>query len=189
MKMSVRDIPGRVILDTSVLNFNLEHGGRIFESERPSNNLSQRTKDDVIALYNIFGVGERASWQLAISPFTYKEIISIQDASERYYLKNWFKDVWDYWLSVLEEDDDSPSFREAEQLKIRLLSSGALDALPDMEDRVLICDALAYNCDCFCTRDFRTILKHRKELDPLSIQILTPTEWWGSIKPYARLWV
>ena len=187
--MSRLDIPNRVFLDTCVLNFILEHGGAIFESEAPSNNLSQRTKDDINALYNIFLVGERASWQLAISPFTYKEIVSTRDDSQRYYLEKWFSDVWDYWISVLEEDDDLPSFREAEQLKIRLLSSGALDALPDIEDRVLICDALAYNCDCFCTRDFRTILKHRKELDPLSIQILTPTEWWSAIKPYARLWV
>lgn len=140
------------------------------------------------ALHNIFLVGERASWQLAISPHTYKEVISTKDNSQRYYLEKWFTDVWHYWLTILEESSDLPSFIEAENTKIQLLSSGILDVLSDIEDRILICDAIVYRCDCFCTRDWKTILKHRDHLMNLPIVIITPTEWWKYVEPYSRLW-
>jgi hypothetical protein len=45
-----------------------------------------------------------------------------------------------------------------------------------------------YRCDLFCTRDFRTILKHRGDLSGLPVQIVTPAEWWKRVEPYAALW-
>jgi hypothetical protein len=68
-------------------------------------------------------------------------------------------------------------FIETENTHVELLASGALDILPDLEDRSLVCDAIVYRCDCFCTRDWKTILKHRDELKGLPIEIVTPTEW------------
>ena len=187
--MRIEEIPGRAFLDTSSLNFILEYGECIFDALEPSETLSRRIIDDINAFYNIFLTGQRATWQLAISPFTYKEVISTQEVSKKYYLEKWFMDVWHYWLNIIEENDDLPSFIEAERIKIDLLSSGVLDTLPDIEDRILICDAVVYKCDCFCTRDYRTILKHREDMTSLPIKIVTPTEWWNLIKPYASLWV
>jgi len=187
--MNFEEIPGRAFLDTSSLNFILEHGECIFDAVTPLETLNRRIIEDIDAFYNIFFTGKRASWQLAISPFTYKEIISTQDATKSYYLENWFMEVWDYWLRIVEENNDLPSFIEAEHTKIKLLSSGILDILPDIEDRMLICDAVVYRCDCFCTRDWQTLLKHRHHLTSLPIKIITPTEWWNLIKPFAGLWV
>jgi hypothetical protein len=71
-----------------------------------------------------------------------------------------------------------PSFIEAEETRIQILSSGILDVLPDVADRVLLCDAVVYRCDCFCTFDKKTILKHREILKALPVEIMTPSEWW-----------
>ena len=98
-------------------------------------------------------------------------------------------EVWDYWITIIEENNDLPSFVEAEKTKIKLLSSGILDIIPDIEDRLLICDAVVYKCDCFCTRDYKTILKHRNRLSSIPIKIISPKEWWNLIRPYAGLWV
>ncbi|HEC78698.1 MAG TPA: hypothetical protein ENI34_06100 [candidate division WOR-3 bacterium] len=187
--MKFEEIPGRVFLDTSSLNFILEYGEHIFDGMSSPTTLSKRIINDIEAFYNIFLTGKRASWQLAISPFTYKEIIETQDATKKYYLENWFMDVWHCWLNILDQNDDLPSFLEAEHARIKLLSSGILNILPDIEDRILICDAVVYRCDCFCTRDWRTILKYRDYLKSLPIKILTPSEWWDLIKSYAGLWV
>lgn len=187
--MNLGGIPGRSFLDTSCLNFILQHGKYIFDSVIPSETLSERVVKDIEAFYSIFLTGKRASWQLAVSPFTCKEVIGTKDRAKRYYVENWFMDVWDYWLRILQENNDLPSFVEAEHIKIKLLLSGILDILPDIEDRVLICDAIVYKCDCFCTRDWETILKYRDYLVSLPIKIVTPTEWWSLIKPYAALWV
>jgi hypothetical protein len=89
----------------------------------------------------------------------------------------------------LHSAQDLLSFAEAEETRISLLSSGILDVLPDAADRVLICDAVVYNCDAFCTRDWRTILKHRDLLKDLPLKILTPAEWWSEIKPWAAIWL
>ena len=187
--MKLEKIPGRAFLDTSSLNFILEYGEHIFEGMPSPNTLSKRIVEDINAFHNIFLIGNRASWQLAISPFIYKEVIRTRDITKRYYLENWFMDVWHYWLNILDQNEDLPSFIEAEHIRIKLLSSGILDILPDIEDRILICDAVVYRCDCFCTRDWRTILKYRDHLKSLPIKILTPSEWWNLIKPYAGLWV
>lgn len=187
--MDFNDVPGRVFLDTCVVNFILDYGEQIHEGLRPPPDANDRMVQDIEALYNIFFVGQRAMWQLAISPYTYQEIVRTKDVGRRSHLESWFQDLWQYWRDIIHQDDDLPSFIEAEDARVRLLSSAALDSLPDLADRVLVCDAIAYRCKLFCTRDWSTILKHRAELKGLPIEIVTPREWWSKIQPYARLWV
>ncbi len=187
--MESKQIPGRAFLDTCSVNFILEHGECIFAGEQPSPTLSKRVLKDIGAFYNIFQTGDRAMWQLAICPFTYKEVIETQDSKKKRYLENWFLEVWNYWIETIRSSNDLPSFIEAEEMRIQLLSSVILDVLPDISDRILICDAIVYNCDCFCTRDWKTILKKRKYLKCLPIRIVTPYEWWKLIEPYGALWV
>ena len=187
--MDLRDLPGRVFLDTCVVNFILEFGEQIFDGAQPPTHASERVIQDIEALTDIMLVGKRAMWQLAISPHTYREIMATRDGERRYLLENWFGEVWRYWLSIIQENDDLPSFNEAEQTRVSLLASGALAALPDIEDRVLVCDAIVYRCELFCTRDWKTILKRRSDLGEMPLSIVTPVEWWSKIQPYARLWV
>ena len=186
--MRHQDIPGRVFLDTSVVNFTLDHGEQIHDNAPYPEGTSERDGQDLDALYNIFLTGARAMWQLAISPFTYYEVSRTNDSMRRHYLESWFFEMWQYWREVVQQADDLPSFIEAENLRVSLLASGHLDPLPDLGDRVLLSDAIVYRCDLFCTRDWRTILKRRHELGHLPIQIVSPHEWWTRIRPYAGLW-
>ena len=185
--MDLYEIPGRAFLDTSSLNFILEYGENIFDGVSPPTNLKKRIIEDINAFYNIFLSGQRLLWQLAISPLTYSEIMRTQEPSKKYYLERWFTEVWDYWLGIFGKDKSLPSLVEAEYTKTKLLLSRILDILPDVNDRILICDAVIYKCDCFCTRDWKTLLKHRDSLASLPIKIVTPTEWWNLLEPYARL--
>lgn len=82
------------------------------------------------------------------------------------------------------DNDDLPTFIEAENLRINALASGALDVLPDFADRVLVCDAIAYRCDLFCTQDWSTILKHRESLQGIGLEVVTPSEWWRRTQPF-----
>ena len=187
--MDLQDIPGRIFLDTCVVNFMLDYGEQIHDGVPSPAGTSKRIVRDINALYNITLVGQRAMWQLAISPHTYQEIASTHDERRLYQLETWFDDLWQYWLGVIHESDDLPSFIEAEDTRVRLLSSGSLNVLPDVADRILVCDATVYRCELFCTRDWTTILKHRADLRGLPLDIVTPAEWWTKIRPYAGLWV
>ena len=72
--MDLKDIPGRVFLDTCVVNFMLDYGEQIHDGAPVPVDASERMVRDIEALYNIMLVGQRAMWQLAISPHTYREI-------------------------------------------------------------------------------------------------------------------
>jgi len=73
--------------------------------------------------------------------------------------------------------------------RMHLITSGTLDALPELDDRLLVCDAIVYGCDAFITRDWRTVLSRRASLSHLPIRILAPSEWWEIVRPWAGLWV
>ncbi len=187
--MAAKDIPGRVFLDTCVVNFILDFGVQIHDGVGAPADIKERDAADINALYNLFLVGQRAMWQLAISPHTYVEIARTRHINGHSKLNLWLQELWKSWRSTISSNNGLPSFIEAEDLRVQILESGFLDTLPDLEDRVLLCDAIVYHCDLFCTRDWSSILKHRLELTGLPIQIVTPSEWWSRIRPYAELWV
>ena len=187
--MRLEDIPGRVFLDTSVVNFILDRGEQIHDNCPHPEGTSERDGQDIDALYSIFMTGSRAMWQLAISPYTYYEVISTNEPNRRHYLESWFFEIWQYWRGLVRQSNELPSFIEAEDLRVSLLASGYLNALPHLGDRVLLCDAIVYQCDLFCTRDWKSILAKRQQLSSIPIEIVSPHEWWLKIRPYACLWV
>ncbi len=186
---SFESIPGRVFLDTCVVNLILDYGEQIHENAPISDELPPRLRGDVGALAGIFLTGQRAFWQFAISPVTYREVTATSDPTRAFQLESWLFEIWHYWREFLHGASDLPSFAEAEEQRLELLSSGVLDSLPDVSDRVLICDAVAYRCDAFCTRDWSTILKHRQHLASLPLKIITPAEWCAEIRPWAAIWL
>jgi hypothetical protein len=186
--MRLEDLPGRVFLDTCVVNFILDYGEQIHDGVDPPLATDDRSLRDIAALRDIFHVGQRAQWQLAVSPHSYQEVLGTTSQQRRTNLDTWVRDIWQYWRDVVEANNDLPTFIEAEHLRVSLLASGLLDCLPDLADRVLICDALVYRCDLFCTRDWTTILRHRSRVaDRLPFEIVSPTEWWAKVGPYAAL--
>jgi hypothetical protein len=171
--------PRRVFLDTCVVNFIMDYGEQIHEAIEPPEGLNAREVADIDALYNIWRTGE-----LAISPLTYREIASTANPSRAYELENWFAELWNYWRAMVKGGHNLPTFVEAEETRVDILSTGILDVLPDVSDRTLICDAIVYRCDLFCTRDYRTILKHRSVVEQLPIRIVTPIEWWRELEKW-----
>lgn len=185
--LRLEDLPGRVFLDTCVVNFILDHGEEIHEDLEPPASANERVRRDIEALRKIFLVGTRANWQLAISPRTYYEVSQTRDPGRRDELHRWFNEIWQYWCDIAAEDDELTSIWDAEDHGTGLLASAQLDCLPDIADRALISDAVGYRCDLFCTRDWTTILRHRHELSDLPLGIVSPSEWWSRIRPYAAL--
>lgn len=179
------DIPGRVLLDTNVVNFILDWGEAIHDGGEIPAYVSDRDAEDILALRDIWLTGQRASWQLAISPRTYFEIDATTDPARRAALASWFGELWLYWRKCFDEYELSD--HDADSLARRLVPSEILAVLPDASDRELLAHAVAYECDAMCTRDRRTILRHRDKLTRVSIRIFTPTEWWVAISPYAGL--
>ncbi len=175
-------LPRRIFLDTCVLNFILDYGDQIHESIEIPAEVPSREAADIDSLNGIWDVGQRAFWELAVSPLSYRELASTTDVRRASQLGNWFVEIWNSWREIIAEGEGFPSFLEAEEIRLHWLSTGILDILPDVSDRWLICDALIYRCDLFCTRDWRTILKHRDELAELPIRIVTPREWWNEIE-------
>lgn len=186
--MEFQDIAGRVFLDTCVVNLILDYGEQIHENLPIPDRCNRRVARDIDSLVGIFATGQRASWQLAISPLTYREVSATRKPARAVALATWFNELWDYWGNYLDTSPDIPSFSEAAELRLQLLTSGILGILPDAADRILICDAVAYRCDALCTRDWSTILQFRDQLHELPLRILTPSEWWSEIRPWAGIW-
>jgi len=182
-------IPRRVFFDTSVINLALDYGEQIHNGGEIPEGLSLRVQRDIEALIGIFATGQRAFWQFAISPQTYREVTKTNDFNRSHQLECWFFELWYCWREIVTAMDNLPSFIEAEEVRIGLLASGSLDVLPQLEDRILLCDAVVYRCDAFCTRDWQTILKYRDSLKEIPLKIITPTEWWEEISPWAATWL
>jgi len=169
-------LPRRVFLDTNVVNFVLDHGESIFDGEEPDAATSDTDLADVRALHLIFLTGERTHWELAVSPLTHKEIMQTTDHHRRQSLERWFNEVWCHWRDCMAEDGGL-SDDYADELASKVGSSSLLLTFPDVQDRILICHAIAYECDAFCTRDRRTILKRVSRAPALPLEIMSPAEW------------
>ena len=105
------NVPSRVFLDTCVVNFMLEFGEQIHDgADLPP--VRTREAADIEALRNLWVVGQRAIWQLAISPYTYSEIARTKDEEKLRQLHMGFQEIWQYWRSSIEQADDLPSFIE-----------------------------------------------------------------------------
>lgn len=180
--------PTRILLDTNVVNFTMDWGEVIFDGGEIPNTLSNRDLRDIVALQGIFATGQRAAWQLAVSPRTFEEIGRTADSGRRASLSGWFNEIWLYWREVFRQENLSDF--DAASLARRLSSSKCLAAFPDEPDRELIAHAIAYGCNTFCTRDYRSILRHRNKAgSDLSLQFITPAEWWSELAPYCARWI
>lgn len=164
--MGQENRPPRVFLDTCTLNFIADHSKYIFTGTTPPAMLDQRDFKDVVALRHIFSAEEQPSCELAVSPHTYAEVMGTPSAERQRFLEDQLRPIWDRWISILEEDGELPTLPTIERFKTQLLVTfDLLEALPEIADRILLIDALLYECDYFCTRDRRTILdrSHRAE--------------------------
>lgn len=135
-------IPRRAFLDTNVVNMVLDYGEFIHENVPLPPGLRPKRQREIESLAGIFDTGQRASWQFAVSPLTYQEVNATSDPTRRASLETWFAELWYCWRNIVTKMDNLPSFIEAEEIRVGLLSSGVLGILPDVHDRVLLVDAV-----------------------------------------------
>lgn len=195
--MSFLSLPGRLLLDTCVLNTIQDEGAYIFEGEIPEGSTETEIPEDLKALRYIFQVNERAAFQLLVSPLTFAELSNAKNIMCNQRRIQWALDVLDVWLIVLEETADRVSeggtvrhrfklTEELQELESRLMNIP--DFRRDPLDRLLLIQYKMGNCDAFLTVDRNTIWRHREWLVNEGIIVLSPSDFWKLLKPYAALW-
>jgi hypothetical protein len=170
-------IPRRVFLDTNIINLLVKYSEQIFEHSGIPSNIDVVRQVDIEALMHVFHVGARADWDILGSPKTIEELSQTKSNSLR-------SDLVDYALGIVEHGLPS----EDHQLIIDFCQPIFKTSVLDEPDRQLIQSAIALGCDAFCTCDRTTIIDRRSKINRLPIRIVTPAEWWASIKPWAGLW-
>jgi len=181
-----RNIPKRIFLDSSTLQFLNDYGGYIWENE-PVLNGDRIFKisngvEIIESLRKIFIINERALWQFALSENSFMEIRGKNDK----HLIGFSLDVLDHWQICLEEsgfdliDIKNDYYEKAYQKLDNNIGKG---------DLKLLIDAKRFNCDAFLTCDFK-LEKSKETVDKyLDLDLFTPISFWKFIEPWARLFV
>jgi hypothetical protein len=174
-------IPRRVFLDTNVLNVLVKHGEHVFERVPVPAEVDDTLAEDIQSLMFVFAVGTQAPWDIVASRKTLDELRNTPDSHSD--LRD---EMLDYAIGLVTAQDEDSA--HATRLGRLIVDAPFVAALPDIADRELIGNAVGYGCDVFVTRDRTTIIRKRHRLRQLPIRILTPREWWESVKPWAGLW-
>lgn len=190
------DIPGRLLLDTCVLNRIFDEGAYIFEGELPDG--FARQDPDNEALRALFAVNERAQFELLVSPLTVSEVANIQDFRDREIRLRWLLDMLDHWLIVLDERQSRVTQGGTVRHRFKLTPDlqafeAALMELPDFRrdpfDRLLLVQYRMAACQAFITTDRNTIWRHREALREHGVLVVTPSEYWQMLRPWAALFL
>lgn len=190
-------LPGRLLLDTCVLNTIQDEGEYIFENQLPDTMSHENICEDLRALRYIFQVNQRASFQFVVSPLTFAEISNQKTSESCRGRLSWALDVLDVWLVMLEESGDRQ--QEGGSVRHRFKLSDDLQALEgrlmkirdfkrDPIDRLLLIQYKMGACDAFLTMDRGSILRHKNELQQEGIRVITPSDFWSLLKLYANIW-
>ncbi len=171
-------VPGRIFLDTNVVNLLVDYSEQIFDQEPLPAIADRMLAEDVEALMHIFFVGRRANWSVMASRKTLHEIQNTPDRARRDRLRQ-------FAIDLISPEDEANAY--ASVVGRRMIDAPFTDGLPDKADRELIGNAVGLDCDVFCTRDRRTIVRKRNYLRLLPIRVLTPLEWWRHVRPWAGL--
>lgn len=190
------DIPERTLWDTSVINRIYNNSAYIFEGEEgwdePPSDFAE-----VKALRHLLLVNERAHFQFVVSPLTVAEVANTTDFADRERRLRWLLDLLDHTIIMLDESGartaDGGTYRhrfklpaELQRFEKDLLEIA--DFRRDPVDRLLLIQHRMGGCDAFITLDKATIWRHRETLAGMGVRVLTPSEHWRLVKPWAGLW-
>ena len=176
-------LPRRVFLDSTVLQTLLDYGGCIWEGEDVEENDRARTiphrVSDIYALQRIFRLIDRGGFEFAISENSLREVADKRDS--RY--MQWSFYVLDHWLSC---EDEGVAASEERVERTRVLDDDRFNYL-GQKDRMLLRDSLARHCDAFLTMDRRLTRNGAHLRAHAGVVVLSPTEYWELLEPWARL--
>lgn len=191
-------IPGRIFLDTNVLQYLQDFGEYIFEHYRESEGFFQTRKSkikkgsrlfkEIEALHDFFIGVNRAHFEFALSPAVYEEVSASGDKR----FVQWFHDVWEQWEGVVSEYENGEAFSEnAETNYKRAINDNSLHGSLSEEDKKIVLDAIRFDCDALLTVD-RFARDQNKKIYAFRnyrLIILTPIELIKIIKPHQALWL
>ena len=156
-------IPQRIFLDTSVVNFITKYGEAIFDGGEICDDTDERTYYDICSLSQLFHWSYHSNpVEMVISSTTFAEVNATKDTELRERLLRYCWDLDRNFRYLIQDDFKEPGI-EVEYYEEYLIEKG-LEHLIDKNDRKLIIESLFFKCDVFCTRDWKTILKHRVKL-------------------------
>jgi hypothetical protein len=159
------------------------YGGYIYEGEPiPEYDRIYRVTEgiaNVEALRKIFFVNQRAQFEWIVSRASMQEAYDKGDPGHM----QWLWDIADHSEICLE--DDGPT-AESKALGARLNEPkfGYLS----QKDQLLIQHAIVLRCEAFLTVERRLPRNAPHIQRELGIRILTPTEHWQMLRPWAALW-
>ena len=190
-------IPGRIFLDTNVLQYLQDFGEYIFDHYRESEAYFQAQKskikkgtrlfNEIEALHDFFIGINRAHFEFALSPAVYEEVSASGD--ERFV--QWFHDVWDHWEAVVSEYENREAFLESAEMNYKkAINDNSLLGSLSEKDKEIVLDAIRFDCDALLTVD-RFAKDQNKKMYTFrnyGLMILIPVELMELIKPYQALW-
>lgn len=186
-----KNLPGRLFLDTNVVQFTLKYEVGAEDNYDREKVMAEHSKqeiiDDVEALHRIFLVGRRATFQLAVSRKTIDELAKTSNIVKRERLLMWGFEIVDYWINIVESygKNFDDNLKKAKHIE----SSNALQFLPDEADKELILQSVALGCDAFLTMDYKSIHRYKENLSKLGIKVMRPIELWNELKYFEALWL
>jgi len=93
------DLPQRIFLDTSVVNFIVDHSEYIFDGGEIKERINDCTYDDICAMMRIFYYADHNAIEMIISNTTFIEINATQDQEKKDKLKTYCNDLWNYFIN------------------------------------------------------------------------------------------
>ncbi len=194
--MQFNSIPGRIFLDTNVLQYLQDFGEYIFDNYRENEKyfISPKgkniSKDDplysqIIALHDIFVNIDRTNLEFALSQSVFDEVIKKDDG----YFIQWFYDVWDHWQAVLGSYEDNPISDTAFIKYKKSQIDKSLIGRPSEKDLKIVLDAIRFDCDALLTVDkfakgnFQNFVYQK-----YGLMIVKPTDLFEILKPFQALW-
>lgn len=190
-------IPGRIFLDTNVLQYLQDFGEYIFENYRENEEYFQGRKRRIIkgtrifneieALRDFFISINRAQFEMALSHAVYQEVTARGDMR----FIQWFHDVWNHWEAVVSGYKNGEAFSEnAETNFKRAINDNSMHGSLSEKDKNIVLDAIRFDCDALLTVDKYSRDQNKKiyVFRNYSLMILTPVDLMEIIKPYQALW-
>ena len=77
------DKPERIFFDTCIINFIADHHDVIFLGTKPSDSCTPEDIKDLAGLQRILGVRSGTNYHIAVSPFTYAEVMDTPDQARK----------------------------------------------------------------------------------------------------------
>lgn len=189
-------LPGRVFLDTNVLQYLQDFGEYVFDNYNEHAeeecficgktviSKDDRLYSEIEALAQIFGVNTRTPFEFAVSDNTFLEVKDKRDSR----FNHWFYDVLDYWQIVMSEYQDSPFSEESQASYEKAKTDKSLLGSFSEKDQKIVLDAIKYDCNAILTTDFsKDKNKQRWIWDSYKMAIVTPSEFMKMIKPFVAL--